>query len=174
MLDRFIKFSNKSCDNFANETYFLAQVIVGMKNSKVNWLFWQSFMKPVKKGPKGYTSDFQSTREKTLKFSEDVTRVVMDWLWRDSKEEKTKKELEMYFVVFHVLLFFLEAATALQCYQCKSPVIRIWSSTDLEPMQISTNYLPKITHRMSWIVQHGANYPPMLVEKHPVIFTNIQ
>ena len=118
--------------------------------SKVNWLFWQSFMKPVKKGPKGYTSDFQSTREKTLKFSEDVTRVVMDWLWRDSKEEKTKKSLRC--ISSFSTFFFSSSRLPHHCSVTNAN--RRWLESDQVQIWNRCKYQP-IIYQKSPIKYHG-------------------
>ena len=58
-------------------------------------------------------NDFQSTDQRKLK---DVARVLIGG----------DRRQEMDFIFVLLVIVSIEAATGLQCYQCKSPVIEIW------------------------------------------------
>ena len=65
---------------------------------------------------------------KEQQFSENAARALND-LFREIQDRK-KRKME---IVFALLLFFIvDAATALQCYQCQAPVNRTLSSLELE------------------------------------------
>ena len=49
---------------------------------------------------------------------------------RNPRSEKRKRKMEFVFAL--LLLFMVDAATALQCYQCQAPVNRTLSSLELE------------------------------------------
>ena len=66
---------------------------------------------------------------KEQQFSENAATALND-LFREIQDRKREKEMEFVFAL--LLLFMVDTATALQCYQCQAPVNRTLSSLELE------------------------------------------